>query len=209
MVRTTPGPSDAAVTYALPVLWTTLFFGRRGAIVVVGCVGLAQAIALLALPSWSAYPGRWVDVMVTVTGAALVVELLGRRNQALMRRLAGEARTDALTGLLNRRGFDERAATALAHAGRDATPIALVAFDIDHFKSVNDKWGHAAGDQVLARLGELLKAHARDVDVWLARAARSSRPCCPTATATERSRSPSGSGRRWRQHSSAAPRPCG
>jgi diguanylate cyclase (GGDEF)-like protein len=164
-LATTPGPTDAAVLYALPVLWTTLFFGRRGAIVAIGCVGVAHATALLALPAAVSYPGRWVDVMVSVSGVALVVELLEHRNQVLLRRLAGEARTDALTGLLNRRGFDERAATALAHASRDATPIALVAFDIDHFKSVNDEWGHDAGDQVLARLGELLTSHARDVDV--------------------------------------------
>lgn len=164
-LATSPGAGDGAVLYALPVLWTTMFFGRRGAIVIVGCVALGHAGTLLVLPASSAYPGRWVDVMVSATSIAAVVVSLEHRNELLVERLAGEARTDPLTGLLNRRGFDERASVAIAHARRDLTPMALVAFDIDHFKLINDAWGHEAGDRVLARIGELLRAEAREVDV--------------------------------------------
>jgi diguanylate cyclase (GGDEF)-like protein len=160
-----PGANDAAVLYALPVLWATVFFGRRGAFAILGCVATGHALALAALPPSSAYPGRWMDVMVSAVAIATVVLALEERNQILVERLAGEARTDPLTGLLNRRGFDERAALAIAHARRDMTPTALVAFDIDHFKAINDECGHEAGDRVLAGIGQLLRAEARAVDV--------------------------------------------
>ncbi|MFZ0043162.1 MAG: GGDEF domain-containing protein [Solirubrobacteraceae bacterium] len=164
-VATTSGAGDGAVLYALPVLWTAFFFGRRGAIGILACVGVAQAIALLALPAASSYPGRWLDVMVSTTAIALVVLALEHRNELLNLRLAAEARTDPLTGLLNRRGFEERAAVELARARRDPSPVALAIFDIDYFKQVNDDWGHEVGDQVLVRIGHLIAHEARDVDV--------------------------------------------
>ena len=161
-LATTPGPIDGAVLYSLPVVWTSLFFGRRGAVSIVVLVGIAHAGALLALPAWSTYPGRWIDVMVSVSAVAAVVTALEERNAALVTRLTGEARTDALTGLLNRRGLDDWARPALAAAG--GRSVSLVAFDVDHFKSVNDRWGHDAGDRVLAIVGDVLRTHARDGD---------------------------------------------
>ena len=148
-----------------PVLWMTFFFGRRGAVSILICVGVAHALTLLALPAGSSYPGRWVDVMVSVSVVAVVVLALVDRNDSLLAQLAGEARTDALTGLLNRRGFDERASLELAHARRENRSIALAAFDIDHFKRINDEWGHEIGDQVLARTGALLARQGREVDI--------------------------------------------
>lgn len=164
-LATTPGAGDGAVLYALPVLWTTLFFGRRGAITIIACVGFGHAIALLLLPATSSYPGRWVDVMVSVCSIAAVILALERRNELLLTRLAGEARTDALTGLLNRRGFDERASVELAHARRDGGQVAIATFDIDYFKHINDEWGHETGDRVLARIGEILGTECREIDV--------------------------------------------
>lgn len=121
-------------------------------------------MALLALPSSSVYPGRWIDVMVSVCATAVVVLALERRNQLLVGRLAAEARTDPLTGLLNRRGLDERAEVELARARRDTTSIALASIDLDHFKSINDEWGHETGDRVLTWIGRLLTAESRDID---------------------------------------------
>jgi diguanylate cyclase (GGDEF)-like protein len=161
----TKGAGDGAVLYMWPVLWSTFFFGRRGAITIVLCIGVAHAITLLSLPDASSYPGRWVDVMVSVSVVAVVVLRLVRHNDELLDRLVDEARTDALTGLLNRRGFDERASLELARARREASSIAVVVFDIDYFKRVNDEWGHEIGDRVLARTGELLASQSRDIDV--------------------------------------------
>jgi diguanylate cyclase (GGDEF)-like protein len=164
-LMTTPGPGDAAFLYALPVFWTTFFFGRRGAAAILACTALGQAGALLLMPAVDSYPGRWIDVMVSACGVALVVLVLDHRNEVLLARLAEEARTDPLTGLLNRRGFDEHATRELAHIGRDGSPIALATLDIDFFKQVNDAWGHLTGDRVLAHLADVLARESRVIDV--------------------------------------------
>ncbi len=98
-LATTPGAGDGAVLYTMPVLWTAFFYGRRGAAGILACVAVGQAAALAILPASSVYPGRWIDVMVSVSATALVVLALEERNQALLSRLAAEARTDPLTGL--------------------------------------------------------------------------------------------------------------
>jgi diguanylate cyclase (GGDEF)-like protein len=164
LATTSVTASDSAVLYALPVLWQSLFFGRRGAIFVLVCVAIGDALALVALGPYG-YPERWFDVMVSVTAIAVVVRALEERNERLVQTLRTEARVDPLTGLLNRRGFDERAAVELGHVTREARPFVVVVFDIDHFKLVNDEWGHEIGDRVLQRVGALLSEHARTVDV--------------------------------------------
>jgi diguanylate cyclase (GGDEF)-like protein len=159
-----PGAGDGAVLYTMPVLWTTVFYGRKGAVAILGCVAAGHAATLMLLPPSSVYPGRWLDVMVSVAASAIVVLALEGRNQALLGRLAAEARTDPLTGLLNRRGLEERAAVEIAHARRDNSPIALAGFDLDYFKRINDEWGHQTGDRVLVHLARLLMGEARDID---------------------------------------------
>jgi diguanylate cyclase (GGDEF)-like protein len=161
----TPGAGDGAVLYLWPVLWTTYFFGRRGALVIVPCVGVTHAATLILLPEASSYAGRWVDVMVSVCVLAAVVLILLDRNARLVNRLAEEARRDALTGLLNRRGFDERAELELARARRQGTSLAIASLDLDHFKRINDEWGHDIGDLVLGRAAELIVVQARELDV--------------------------------------------
>jgi diguanylate cyclase (GGDEF)-like protein len=147
------------------VLWTVFFFGLPGAIPVVGCIGVAHGIVLLSLAPADGYFDRWVDVMASVSVVAAVVQMLMRNSDSLHAHLVSEARTDKLTGLLNRRGFDERAAVELAHAKRDERSIAVASFDIDYFKRINDEWGHDTGDRVLALLGVALTRQSRDVDV--------------------------------------------
>jgi diguanylate cyclase (GGDEF)-like protein len=164
-VASVPGAGDGAVLYMWPVLWTVFFFGLPGAIWIVACIGLAHGVVLLSLAPADGYFDRWVDVMASVSIVAALVQVLTRRNDQLQARLASEARTDKLTGLLNRRGFEERASVELAHARREARSVAIALFDIDHFKHVNDEWGHATGDRVLTRVGAILTSRSRDVDV--------------------------------------------
>lgn len=71
-----------------------------------------------------------------------------------------QARTDALTGLNNRRVFDESLASALSAWHAQRKPVGVVLFDIDHFKILNDTLGHLAGDAVLRQLAELLRQNA-------------------------------------------------
>lgn len=84
-----------------------------------------------------------------------------KRHQAELDEMA---RLDSLTGLPNRRSFDERLPEALARAGRHKQLMALLFVDLDGFKKVNDTLGHAAGDQLLCAVAERLKACVRTVD---------------------------------------------
>jgi diguanylate cyclase (GGDEF)-like protein/PAS domain S-box-containing protein len=85
--------------------------------------------------------------------------------EALHAQLREQALRDPLTGLFNRRYLDETLPRELARAGRDDAPLSLVVIDIDHFKRVNDTWGHHVGDAALAALGRLLAARSRASDV--------------------------------------------
>ncbi len=75
-----------------------------------------------------------------------------------------EARTDALTGCANRRAFDETLDALHQDYLSGQFPYALIMFDIDHFKQVNDQHGHAAGDEVLRMVGRVLRNHVRGAD---------------------------------------------
>jgi diguanylate cyclase (GGDEF)-like protein len=79
--------------------------------------------------------------------------------------LEHQAQTDALTGLYNHRFFQERLRSELARANRAHDSVAILMFDIDDFKKLNDVHGHSTGDQVLVRLGEILKSTVRASDV--------------------------------------------
>jgi diguanylate cyclase (GGDEF)-like protein len=79
--------------------------------------------------------------------------------------LEHEAQTDSLTGLYNHRFFQERLRSELTRASRAHDSVALLMFDIDDFKKLNDVYGHATGDQVLVLLAEMLKTSVRASDV--------------------------------------------
>ena len=85
--------------------------------------------------------------------------------QAANFRLAEASRTDALTGLLNRRGFLEKGADEIERCRRSHKPFCVVLADADHFKRINDLHGHAAGDIALQCLGDLLRGSVRAQDL--------------------------------------------
>jgi len=88
--------------------------------------------------------------------------LAEQRSREALQRLAT---VDALTGLLNRRAVLDQLAWQLAHARRSKLPLSVVMLDVDRFKSINDSWGHAAGDEVLRGLGRVCHSMVREVDV--------------------------------------------
>jgi len=79
------------------------------------------------------------------------------------------SRTDQLTGLLNRRGFDEAAIAALEKAHRENLPAVALMCDIDRFKTINDQFGHEFGDAVLVEIGEVLNSFAKGHDILVGR----------------------------------------
>ncbi|HEX3616439.1 MAG TPA: GGDEF domain-containing protein [Solirubrobacteraceae bacterium] len=162
-LATTTTPGDGAVLYMWPVLWQAHFFGRRGTLLIVASVGVCHAVALALMTHGDL--DRWIDVMSAVSVVGAVVELLSARNRRLLEHISAEARVDELTQLLNRRGFDEGAARELAAAARDQSSIGVALFDLDHFKHVNDQFGHEAGDRVLRRFAECLSTSLRATDI--------------------------------------------
>lgn len=80
-------------------------------------------------------------------------------------RLVRSGITDVLTGLYNRRYLQHRLVDELARARRDNRPLACVMLDVDHFKPVNDHWGHQAGDKVLAQIAQVIREECRESDV--------------------------------------------
>lgn len=114
--------------------------------------------------------GPWIVLMIVAStpftiGVFLVTYLLLSRwheREAMVRLLSN---TDTLTGLPNRRSLFPLMERELQRAKRSGEPMALAMMDLDHFKQVNDTWGHAAGDAVLTQLGDLLPRLLRSVDL--------------------------------------------
>ncbi len=93
---------------------------------------------------------------------------LDRANKELARKreeLLALSRTDALTGLSNRRYFEERLQEEFARARRYRSPLSLVMLDIDYFKRINDTYGHPFGDEVLRAVAQVTRARLREVDM--------------------------------------------
>ncbi len=109
----------------------------------------------------------WVWVLLDISIPALVLAALAtlRQRDAMEAALAAAARHDPLTGLPNRTGFAEAAGAALAAVARDGRPVAGAMLDIDHFKAINDGWGHGAGDAVLRDVATAMRGVLRPGDV--------------------------------------------
>jgi len=102
------------------------------------------------------------DELKTLHAALLAADT---EKSALLVRLAEQSRTDALTGLANRRWLDERLADELQRSRRHGKPLAVAMCDLDFFKRINDRFGHATGDEVLRRVATILRERCRSTDL--------------------------------------------
>lgn len=124
-----------------------------------------QVVALLAagwrspIPSLEHRAVRAVQVVADEIGLAL-------RTSDMQRRREEFARTDPLTGLLNRRAWDEQLRSLLTESHRYGHPLVIAIADLDHFKSYNDTYGHFAGDQFLQQFATAARACLRATDVF-------------------------------------------
>ncbi|MBU1306942.1 MAG: GGDEF domain-containing protein [Alphaproteobacteria bacterium] len=120
---------------------------------------LAALIGSGATPQ--AYLGSIYAAVSQTTGAVLLIAngllVLLIMVRSAMAEMIARSETDALSGLLNRRGFEDRAERVLATAKRAGVPVALVMADLDHFKAVNDSFGHEAGDQVIISFAAIVR----------------------------------------------------
>ncbi|WP_245688136.1 GGDEF domain-containing protein [Salimicrobium halophilum] len=106
----------------------------------------------------------WIASYIGIFTAYYLVEY-ERKHQRLLNRYKDEASTDSLTGLNNTRKFDELFNEISIEAMKKDESLTLLYVDIDHFKQVNDTYGHPEGDEILAELGKLLRENVRSFDV--------------------------------------------
>jgi diguanylate cyclase (GGDEF)-like protein len=109
------------------------------------------------------YDGAWVTLGAQVQFRFAITDV---REERLLRKLYESSTRDALTGAYNRSHFDERLRSEMAFAARHRAEASLVLVDIDHFKRVNDTYGHQAGDVVLRELAILAQRSLRAEDVF-------------------------------------------
>ena len=135
----------------------------------------AQAITCLAAWALLGFPVRIESSMFNIVASlplmlvypvllSTMTYALGHRVTLQNRQLERLNRIDALTGLPNRRHWDEAAGNELARYLRSRRPAVVMLIDIDNFKEVNDAHGHAAGDEVLRRMAQVLRSSLREID---------------------------------------------
>lgn len=153
---------------ALTVIWFALY-GTRWELIA-GILGAAAAIAVpVLLGSPELYPDSELTLAATygtVLGVAgLATSTLVRQGETLLAEVTLLARTDPLTGLANRRGWNESLRREIARASRDGAPISVAILDLDHFKAFNDRYGHAAGDRLLKESASRWSDQVRAMDL--------------------------------------------
>jgi diguanylate cyclase (GGDEF)-like protein/putative nucleotidyltransferase with HDIG domain len=160
---------DVTTPHALFYLWVTLyafyFFSRPVALLQLGLCGAGYAIVLGELPEPPQHALElWLMTLATLVVAGILITALRQRVDDMLLRLMSAARTDVLTGLLNRRGFEEVFELELERARRGGRSLSVLVGDLDNFKHINDRFGHQAGDVALARASALLTNRKRRID---------------------------------------------
>jgi diguanylate cyclase (GGDEF)-like protein len=141
--------------------WPALFVPMLHGAIFLFPVALASLGLRNLATGWIAVFG--IEVVLYVVGAAFIVLVLAK--DRTVNRYKTAAETDALTGLLNRRGFFEAAGRLMIGNARTLAPVSVLAFDLDHFKSINDRFGHKMGDAMLDLFAKVVRKTLRADDV--------------------------------------------
>jgi diguanylate cyclase (GGDEF)-like protein/putative nucleotidyltransferase with HDIG domain len=171
------GKSDSPYSffYVWAALYALYFFKSSDAARYVLFMGFCYAAVLVA-HHWTGVTigefgvavedsaAQWTIAFGTLVVATGLFGLLKDRLDGLIDRLTNAVKTDPLTGLLNRRGFEESFELEVERARRLDSPLTLLVGDLDRFKMLNDRLGHPAGDRALELLGEALTAGVRRID---------------------------------------------
>jgi diguanylate cyclase (GGDEF)-like protein len=152
--------------FALPSVMVALdgsipMMGVQAAIVVAGCTGVLAWAGL----SGATLAVQVVAMMLATISPAVAVVLLRRRLDATVDRERELGATDPLTHAMNRRGLEAAIPDVVARSLGARLPVGLLVIDVDHFKQVNDRYGHRAGDAVLQRITALLQDCVRGGDL--------------------------------------------
>lgn len=154
-----------SIFYLLPAAFAAYCLPARGLVLVMAVIGIGFGLALALGGGGTAELDRWVITIgcLWATGGLLV--RLRHHIDGLVAQLERATETDPLTGILNRRGFEQRLVQQLAEHARRKAPLGLLVIDVDRFKETNDRWGHAAGDEALRLVGQTLERGARQGDI--------------------------------------------
>jgi diguanylate cyclase len=142
-------------------------FGRALAVQAAVCVAVAAAtgFAFDAMPTPTVLYACLPLLVAYPIAVGVVTYRLSRRVREQNRQLGAISRTDGLTGLLNRTYWERSVSAELKRHRRHDSPAALMMLDIDHFKSINDRYGHLTGDEVIQNVAALLHAALREQDI--------------------------------------------
>ncbi len=172
-VASLDGGLDSPVLYLLflPIAFAALAFTPLVA-GLCGLATLASALLVAASDSHVQVASDGVVVLFAVLAGASVLSVAASVNrtfrehheQMLAAQIAVLAATDGLTGCAVHRVFHQRFEEEISRSVRHGHPLSLLIIDVDHFKSVNDTYGHLVGDHVLAAIGAVLRTHARSFD---------------------------------------------
>src|SRR5262245_6586835 len=152
----------------LPVFWFALYGTRPQLLVSVICVGITYAVPSPALSGGGYAATELIAAllwMVIAGTTGFTISELVRQRERLATRLKHTARTDALTGLPNRRAWDEELEREIVHATRTETPLCVALLDLDFFKQFNDLNGHPAGDTHLKEVAAVWRSRLRAADL--------------------------------------------
>ena len=161
--------SETTSPYAMFYFWIAIyafyFLSRPRALMQMGFIALAYSATLVVRDDLASTPViNWAVVTFTLVVSGALIGMQRNHVDRLIARLSDAARTDSLTSLLNRRGFEELFETELERARRSGRPLSVIVGDLDAFKAVNDRFGHAAGDRALERLSEIMRTVKRRID---------------------------------------------
>lgn len=159
-------PSIFVWVFIIPILSYLLLGRRLGLPLTLGLLACASAIYVVrhGLGHETITPTAMLNVLLCAIAILAFSHVYERRREASEYRLMVLARTDALTGLGNVTHFREAFEHELAQARAQASPLSLLLLDLDHFKSVNDRFGHRAGDILLEQISERLQRRLRASD---------------------------------------------
>jgi diguanylate cyclase (GGDEF)-like protein len=161
LARSFEGIATVPVYYVWPLLGAAYLLTRADVVVftLLSIIGFATAA-----PAPQLGVADYVSITVVSLVVVLTVRALAENLSTTIRSLRKASSTDPLTGLLNRRALDYYVAQERKHAAGSEGQLSVVILDIDHFKQINDRYGHAAGDAALVRFSELLIGACRGTD---------------------------------------------